>query len=530
MCVLPASRAALPPSHRMATLARAILAAPAPSPQNPHITLDGTVWPILKSPVLFVRHFYDAFYAGVLGDARNGYTKGNVRFRSVCVTGNPGIGKSSFGYYALFRALRDGRTVVYQAEKLLRKDTAQKMFLFKGPSVSVDPLAIDDALDDPDAVFISDSIVPVDVDAFTLYVTSPRRERTWEYGKTDSNSMRYFPVLTWDEIDAMRVACFPHVSEADAKERYTRWGGIPRYVLAHTGVERRSLEGAINDVQVGDLSVAFDEPGERDNDSKGSHRVFHIKVHGEVDDTLRTDDPAFYKFLTRDFASSYVANEVAQRATALQRAEMVRLFNKSEGYREMAVARGHLFEALALERLSFGGRFPVRKLGAPASQGGEFLELPPARRRKFHSLDTALPADDAQLEPASKSFSAIDAVLVGRRLANVTCSKSHGIVLRGVRRKTGLEEVALRLGLQGVIEFFWIVPPAEFLAWDTPQSLCVGISALTPDEVARDVVGCRVVQYVVQVDISPPKAPLKSTRSSLPALVPPPLPPQQQQS
>ena len=507
----------------MVTLARAILAAPAPTPESPHIALHGAVWPILDSPSLFVRHFYAAFYAGVLGGAREGFAQGGVRFRSVCVTGNPGIGKSSFGYYALFRALRDGRTVVYQAEKLRRSHGDQKVYLFRGATVTSDSGAVDAALDDPNTVFISDSIAPPVVNAFTLYVTSPRRERTWEYRKRDSASMLYFPVLTWEEIDAMRVACFPQVLEADAKERFTRWGGIPRYALAHTREERRLLEGAVNGVQAQDLSVAFDEPGERDDDSRGSHRIFHIKVHGEVDDTLRTDDPAYYEFLSREFASTYIANEVAKHGTALQRAEMVRLFNKSEGRRELAVARGHVFEVLALERLSRGGRFPMRKLGAPASHSGEFLELPPARRRIFRSLDTALPADE-QLEPASKSFSAIDVLLVGHRLANATSGMSHGIVLRGVRRKIGLEAVVSRLGLEGVIQFFWIVPPSVYHAWDAPQPLCVGKSALEPEEVACDKVGSRVEQYVVLVDISVPEALVEPPPHPAPV---PPLPPPQ---
>ena len=153
--------------------------------------------------------------------------------------------------------------------------------------------------------------------------------------------MRYFPVLTWSEIDAMREVCFPHVADADAKERYTRWGGIPRYVLAQAAKERRLLESAIDGVQVRDLTVAFHEPSARSDDSTGSHRIFHVKVQGESDDALRTDDPLYYEFLSRDFASSYVAKELAERGTALQRTELVRLFNKSEGFRELAAARGH---------------------------------------------------------------------------------------------------------------------------------------------------------------------------------------------
>ena len=63
------------------------------------------------------------------------------------------------------------------------------------------------------------------------------------------------------------------------------------------------LESDLNGVSVADLSFAFDEPSERGSESKGSHRIFHIKVHGEDGDSLRTDDPLYYKFFSRDFAS-----------------------------------------------------------------------------------------------------------------------------------------------------------------------------------------------------------------------------------
>jgi hypothetical protein len=93
-------------------------------------------------------------------------------------------------------------------------------------------------------------------------------------------------------------------------------------------------------------------------------------------------------------------------------------------------------------------------------------------------------------------------VLVGYRLANATSGKSRGIVLRGVRRKIGLEAVALRLGLRGVVRFYWIVPPSVYHAWSEPQVLLEGKTPLKPHEVASNEVGRRVEQYVVQVDVT----------------------------
>ena len=515
----------------MAALARAALAAPAPTPQNPHIVLDGAVWPILQSPVLFERSFYAAFYDSVLGGARDGFVDDGVRYRSVCVSGNPGIGKSSFGYYALFRALCEGRTVVYQAEKLSRHIGGDEVYLFNGPAVSIDVRTIRAALNDPDTVFISDSITPVVVRAFTLYVTSPRCERTWEYRKTDNATMLYFPVLSWDEICEMRAACFPGVSEAGAKERYVRWGGIPRYVLGHSK-EQFLLSEAIRSFAPNDLASFSIEPAASD-DMKGSHRVFHVKVQGEVDTTLLANNPEFYRFHSREFASKHVARMLLEWGTSQLRAEMVRVFAGAAGIPQLAVARRHVYEELALERLVQGGRFPVRRLTSGASGGGNeptgFLELPPARRHTFSDVTViSEQLADGQLEPASKSFCAIDAVLAGRLPANATTSKSHRLVLRapstkneqaGPSRqvKAGLAAVVEALGLrEGPIPFYWVVPPEVFDAWKRPQPMYSEGERLTAMGIAADSIGCRVEQYVLCVDVSAPLSAPVATPMSVP--------------
>lgn len=512
----------------MSKLARAILEAPAPTPEHPHINVGSDAqWPILDSPVLFVRSFYAAFYDGVMGGARDGFVEKGVRFRKLCVSGNPGIGKSSFGYYALFRALRDGRTVVYQAEKLRRDHGKQKAYLFMGSTVTSDADAIDAALDDANTLFISDSITPPFVNAFTLFVTSPRRERTWEFRKTDSAAMLYFPVLSWDEICEMREACFPDVSEADAKECYVRWGGIPRYVLAHSS-EQYLLDQAIRSFVPSDLSSFANEPAASD-DSKGSHRVFHVKVRGEMDVTLSILSPDFYRFHSRELASNYVARELLEWSTSQLRADMARLFTGAADVTQLAVARGHVYQELALEQLARGGRFRVRRLtSAICTAADSFLELPPTSR---HVFDDVFAIDErlvhSQLEPASKSFCAVDAVLVGRLLANATISTSHKLVLRAPSRKggpagpsrrvtAGLAAVADALGRRtGPVPFYWIVPPAVFDAWRRPQAMYADGFKLTEEGLAVDPVGCRVEQYALCVDVAPPAS--APDASSVPA-------------
>lgn len=491
----------------MARLLSAILASPPPSP---HIVLGGGAnWPVIDSPVLFVRPFYDAFYEGVLGRSLDGFARpSQKRCRKVCVTGNPGVGKSSFGYYALFRALRQGRTVVYQAEKLDRVGGARDVFLFKDAEVRLynsDVHYLE--LQSPATLFISDSVVPPVVGAFTLYVTSPRHDRTWEFRKSDDAAVLYFPVLSWEEIRAMAASCFPECSAESIAERYSRWGGIPRYVLSHGDEEGALLADAVAGVKAVELQAAGVEPAHGDA-SVGSHRVFHIKVVGEVDAGVSPHDPAYYRFHSRELASNYVTTALLRRKVDMLRDDMVRFVSAAAGEARLAATRGMVFEQLALERLSLGGRFKVRSLVDDADAAGEeWLDLPRAPRRSFQALSAVPPAaaPDEQLEPMSKSFCAIDVVLAGLRPANVTVSAAHPVKLRGVHGG-GLAEVASCLGLLREIPFFWVVPPDVWSSLVRPLPLHDVVAgrprALSAAQRAGDSVARRVRQYALCVDLA----------------------------
>ena len=292
------------------------------------------------------------------------------------------------------------------------------------------------------------------------------------------------------------------------------------------------MSEAIRSFAPSDLWSLSTEPASS-TDSKGSHRVFHVKVQGEADTTLPTNSPEFYRYHSREFASKYVARALLEWGTTQLRAEMVRMFAGTAGFPQLAVTRGHMYEELALEQLARGGRFRVRRLTPAAPADGSemegFLELPPARRHEFDDIFAiGEQLADGQLEPVSKSFCAIDAVLAGRLPANATTttSASHKLVLRAPsrkdgsgepRRRAGLAAVAEALGLRdGPIPFYWIVPPAVFGAWERPQAMYADGSKLTVDGATADPVGRRVVQYVLCVDVSAPALPLADASLPVP--------------
>ena len=159
-------------------------------------------------------------------------------------------------------------------------------------------------------------MVPPVCKAFTLLVTSPRKDHWHEFDKEMDCSMFFFPVFTLDEMRACRDQCFPGVGEAGMLSRFARWGGIPRYVLAkREAADQEQLEASLNRTTLESV-IERSATLELSCDQDMSDRLLHIKVAGETDASLLPSDEAYYCKSSIDLASKYVAELVAH---AMQR-------------------------------------------------------------------------------------------------------------------------------------------------------------------------------------------------------------------
>jgi hypothetical protein len=313
-----------PLDARAVQLCDAILRHPGVAAGDDAVTLDGgTEWPTLHSPVLFVRHFYGAFYSGVLGHCGGSRDDGGKAVRKFIVTGTPGIGKSAFGLYALFRALRDGRVVVYDARHL------EGGFVFH-PNGAVWPFlhanrgVLAGLLGDPDTVHISDGIEPAHNAALTLFIAPPHA--AWACGFADSVDCLppcVFPAYTQAELLQLAAAAFPDVLRDDGddggaagiRERYGVWGGVPRYVLAkRTSMAQAELELALSAtvLSADTLRQAPTSPSDL------MHTLLHLKARGESEaaadaTSLAPSSPWYYQLAGAAFGSRHIAERVAAR-------------------------------------------------------------------------------------------------------------------------------------------------------------------------------------------------------------------------
>jgi len=419
------------------------------------------------------------------------------------VFGSPGIGKSSFGLYALFRALREGRSVVYASGPL------DKTLVLSSRGVAMRNGSSNwlGDVDDSNAVLICDSVRPPVCAAFTLLVTSPKKDVWFSFNKSPGCRRLFFPVFSADEIDALRTVCFPSLDVGGVMQRYERWGGVPRYVLGNLdAASQRMLESAIGAASLDSLAIAMRSEALEEADV--SHRLVHFKVRGELDEFDDNDPrlPDYFDAARTELASAYVVRRLHDEALESDALRLAFFLTSTSAHPSAAALRGNLFETHALQVLSLGGDFDVRYLSGPRAQGGATsLRLRPADQRWFFDVGEVggLPRaqrDTLLLRPKSKGFAAIDAVLQDCVFANTTINVEHTIPLVGKLRR-GLTATldAFGLGVEGDITFCWVVPHDVFPRFLASAPLTEAGKRLTAAEVATHAVARRISQCVLRM-------------------------------
>lgn len=260
------------------------------------------------------------------------------------VLGNPGIGKTFFGYVLLLYLARMGATVVYES------GLSQKRFLFSRDIVvqgsTRDFVTI---LDRPTTYYIVDGAKPAYYPARTILLTSPRRSVWFAFNKTNCEPL-YMPVWSRKEIMKCRDLLYPNLDASMVSGHFRRWGGIARYVLEYAASDRQQLmlEKAFDSV---DIDWLVDACGKLDaNDAEVSHRLLHYRVN------KRFDSEYFV------FASLYVQQEGYKRLYEKDKRKLLEFIAASDGVGAIAVLRGHLFEGHVHSVLPRGGTFRIRHL------------------------------------------------------------------------------------------------------------------------------------------------------------------------
>nr|BAP69156.1 RxLR effector candidate protein [Hyaloperonospora arabidopsidis Emoy2] len=266
--------------------------------------------------------------------------------RQLVILGNPGIGKTFFGFLILLYLARDGKTVVYENVHLGGERT-----LFSGDMViKGSHTDFSEVLVQPETFYVVDGVRPSLYVAKTILVTSPRAE-IWQKFEQGSCEMLFMPVWTPEEIFRCRELLYSSTPVEIVEDRYLKWGGIARYVLRHAQNLRKqqALDQAIAKADLKmTVSASIESTGA---ESDVCHRLLHFRVNRE---SLCHE--------SFDFGSVYIAQRVFATLYKRTRRDLIDFIAASHQFSDVAGQRGILFERLALSMLSQGGSFEVRCL------------------------------------------------------------------------------------------------------------------------------------------------------------------------
>ena len=291
---------------------------------------------------LYVRQSYETIAETIL--------KG-VQKRTI-VTGTPGIGKSFFLVYLLWRLVRERKRVFFLYDlDYIYYDGQGKIFNLNGTPLKSEPnfWSMDLwCLFDAKGKFEQNlTRIPSGL-CKTIVSTSPRRELLNDFQKASSITSIYMPI--WSEQELETVSCM-YPKDVNWNERFTYLGGIPRLVLEKTDMgptailaqacQSCSLDSCLS--AVGPVSTISDESN-----------VIHYLLH------LYSTDP--YTEPSVVFASKRALDLLVRAKYSFLKNNANALLTACEGNPLASTLCGHFFERHAIEMLGNGGTFKCRPL------------------------------------------------------------------------------------------------------------------------------------------------------------------------
>jgi hypothetical protein len=414
------------------------------------------MWPSVISDKLFIRDFYGQFYDTF------------ITYRNCCkliICGTPGIGKSAFGSYCIYRALTDGKTVIYQT---LRKN---HICVFKGEKVTeLNDIPSELLADIKNSLYICDGVKPIfsTVQCPTVLITSPKKAIWNAFSKDEMCEMKWFG--RWDrsnELELLRKHCYPNITKSMMNKQVLLWGKIPRSTF--TNPKRYTEKELIELIKLRGpelliKSSMIKETGKEDT----IHRLIHIIPNDTFDNERR------------DFASDFVGNEI------------FRMYSH-ESLDRLKIVLTSVSDAINVKSYmnTFFGRGFERVAGLTVAAGGNFNRINMSNGKRsmctipqFEKIERISHIDDVKLEndtylyiPNSKIFTSIDFLTVRDSTFsgfNATIDLTHNIILDSADGKSGLWRYwkAILTNIKPApasLDFYFAVPDDCFKQFSTKK-------------------------------------------------------------
>ena len=404
----------------------------------------------------------------------------NIKMKSFAISGTPGIGKSVFFVYILFRLMKDfsekslslkPNRIVYQMTNSYRYYDLQQRTVSLTTKLEAEVLVLK-----ADTFYIIDGrTVPMPSSCITLFISSPRSEHYKDFVKEKMAKEWYFPVWTLEELKSCQIRCYPDLTIVLLTERYRVCGGVARFVF-HKDYSipiPKKIKSSLNDTNavrgvkyVGETTDIFPD----------SHSLLQIMVG---DDEFGNA----YQFIGLDVASKYVGEQLWIRHYAQMITNLQDMFSGSPN----EISR-HLFEIYGHMVFSVGGRTLKCRCLEDATVTEFTLVALNSQRNTFGkgTIPTAAALTGSYYEPTDEdNFPAVDS-LSPQGMFQFTVAAEHPI--RGVLILESLSKLYVEPKL------YFVVPPHRFEKFKKQR-----FKAKQGTNEVRPIAGLR--QYVLELPV-----------------------------
>ncbi len=306
------------------------------------------------------------------------------RFPATLFTGVPGIGKSVFLIYFLFRFLNDERF----PDKRFALEFLEGTYHYFEPCstggfyCSQETVHSCPVLEIPIFSDIKGEIEPCGHGKWLFIFSSPNPKRFKETMKTGLSFEYTFP--TWQELE------LKFIDDDDKKwyDKFVLFGGVPRYVFWNGVGENPfdKLDNAIDSKEGGIIADFYFKHGFGNIDSEVSYMILHINPPwSPADNDWHYAKPAVYSF-----GSDKIFRRIAEKHGERLLAEPITLFDAGVASEEYGGgSSGNLFEKICLWLKPIAGNtIEIRPISNSPNDSFS-LHLPPMELLEYHWKENA---------------------------------------------------------------------------------------------------------------------------------------------